>query len=92
MAEKKKATPDLGPHFTVAQEGNPHAPTQAGKPWVGSLNDAGHMIELTGKSREQVEARAQEIIASREAAAEAAQAGEAWAGVTEERTQTPVTG
>jgi hypothetical protein len=91
MAEKKTTKPDLGPRFVVAQEGNPDAPTAAGKLWVAELNDGDHTVQLHGKTKEQVEDRAREIIAAREATAEAAKAGEAWDGVTEDRTQAHVT-
>jgi hypothetical protein len=46
---------------------------------------------LTGKTREQVEQRAAELLASRRATAEAVQAGEAWAPVAEGRDKDHVT-
>jgi hypothetical protein len=35
--------------------------------WAADLNDAGHTVALYGKSKEQVEDRAREILASRQA-------------------------
>jgi len=78
------STKDADPavlQFSV--EGDPY--------WCADLYDSGRSVVLYGKSKEQVEQRAAEILASRQAAAEAAQAGEAWAEVTEDRTQTHVT-
>jgi hypothetical protein len=53
--------------------------------WAADLYDSGRSVALYGKSKEQVEDRAKEILASRQTVAEAAKLGEAWDGVPKER-------
>jgi hypothetical protein len=60
-------------------EGNPF--------WAADLTGDGHTHTIYGASREQVVDRANEVIAGRKAAAEAAKAGEAWAALPEDRTK-----
>jgi hypothetical protein len=86
VAEKKnakgKTNVDLaGLQFSL--EGDPF--------WAADLNDAGHTVALYGKTREQVEQRAAELLASRQADAKAVQQGEAWAPVAEGRDKDHVT-
>jgi hypothetical protein len=81
MTEKKsaKAKDDDLAALQFSVEGDPY--------WAADFNDGGHTVALYGKSREQVEARAREILESRQAVAEAAKLGEAWDGVPEERSE-----
>jgi hypothetical protein len=65
--ETSKPPPEdpLSPYLSYGREGNPDAPTPEGQFFVASLSQGGHTTSLYAKSREEIEARAREILASR---------------------------
>jgi hypothetical protein len=76
MAEKRKAeatttdTPTEKPndpldvYLQYTQEGDPDADTPAKQWWVAALTQGGHTTGLYGKSKEEVQERAKELLAA----------------------------
>ena len=55
----------LAAYLQFAREGDANATNVNAQFWVGSLTQGGHTTSLYGKSKQEVEDRAREILASR---------------------------
>jgi hypothetical protein len=64
--------PDLDAYLQIVREGDPDAVMTEGTFWIGSLTESGHTTSLYGKTQEEIEQRATEILVSRYFAAEGA--------------------